>query len=542
MESIVECDVVVIGAGISGLSAAWMLHKRDASLKVVVLEAKGRVGGRTETIKLKTGNGSMDFWDIGGQWVGSTQTHIIDVIKELGLATYKQFTDGTKLMQLGSYRVRSYKSEIPSFSLLGVLDLARFLHKVEQMRKTVDVFEPFECPEAKEWDKMTLDTFIQKTLWTEECKDSLIATSRTMLGCEPSQISLLFFLFYASAAGGLMPLIGNQEQSAQGMKVEGGTQQISQKMAKLVGEGAVLLNQPVVKVTQLADHVDVTTATNKLFRSKRVIFAVPPPQLGHIHFEPGLPYPKLNMIKRMPMGHLNKVIITYKHAFWKTAGLSGEAVMNGGPSPIAECSCGPLGIIMDATSVSGNPALVSFIASDQAVEWALQSADKRKSAVLKSLADLFGEDVFDCADYIEKEWSHEPYTMGAPIAIASPGTMAFLSEGLRKPFDKLHFAGTESATQWCGYMSGAVQAGYRAAMEVLYHVSPKAVTREDMVGTAYDQHKHKTRVIPRTKQPICPKFVKYTAIVAVVIGSLYITKRFKAGELLETLVKRFQNQ
>lgn len=60
----------------------------------------------------------------------STQTHIIDVIKELGLATYKQFTDGTKLMQLGSYRVRSYKSEIPSFSLLGVLDLARFLHKV----------------------------------------------------------------------------------------------------------------------------------------------------------------------------------------------------------------------------------------------------------------------------------------------------------------------------------------------------------------------------------------------------------------------------
>ncbi|CAJ0565952.1 unnamed protein product, partial [Mesorhabditis spiculigera] len=86
-----EYDVVIVGAGISGLTAANELRKRAPDLKILIVEAKDRVGGRTFTTKIRSAGEKLDDFDLGGQWVGRTQTHILEVLQELGLETYEQF-------------------------------------------------------------------------------------------------------------------------------------------------------------------------------------------------------------------------------------------------------------------------------------------------------------------------------------------------------------------------------------------------------------------------------------------------------------------
>ncbi|KAI1697563.1 NAD(P)-binding rossmann-like domain-containing protein [Ditylenchus destructor] len=113
----IECDVLVVGAGISGLVAAREISKLSKDLRVLVLEAKSRVGGRTLSVDLKVHNKNgpaVAKFDIGGQWVGLTQTHILDLIKELGLDIYPQYAEGKKLAQLGKTKIRSYSSSLPS--------------------------------------------------------------------------------------------------------------------------------------------------------------------------------------------------------------------------------------------------------------------------------------------------------------------------------------------------------------------------------------------------------------------------------------------
>ncbi|XP_076365751.1 amine oxidase [flavin-containing] A-like [Tachypleus tridentatus] len=82
-----ETDVIIVGAGLSGLSAAKLLTEKG--LNVVVLEARDRVGGRTFTVR----NDIVEWVDLGGAYVGPTQNHILRLAKELGVQTYKVFSD-----------------------------------------------------------------------------------------------------------------------------------------------------------------------------------------------------------------------------------------------------------------------------------------------------------------------------------------------------------------------------------------------------------------------------------------------------------------
>lgn len=70
-------------------------------------------------------------------------------------------------------------------------------------------------------------------------------------------------------------------------------------------------------------------------------------------------------------------------------------------------------------------------------------------------------------DYIEQDWSTEPWTRGCYSAHFTPGAWTQFGPALRTPVGRIHWAGTETATSWTGYMDGAVQSGERAATEVL---------------------------------------------------------------------------
>ncbi|XP_015256947.1 PREDICTED: probable flavin-containing monoamine oxidase A [Cyprinodon variegatus] len=473
-------DVVIIGAGLSGLSAAHLLRKRDPKLKIVILEAKDRVGGRTVSSEIPAADG-VDRWDLGGQWVGSTQTHIMELIKDLGLEVYPQFSAGKKVLHTGgpTSKVRAYQSSFPTLSLLALLDTIQLMWKFDRLCRTVCVQDPRRTPNAAELDGMTLHSYIQQHTWTEELKEILGVCSRSVFGVEPSQMSFLFFLMYATAAGGLQALLETSPGCAQEFKIKGGTQQLSECLAQQVGLKNVRLGSAVTAIWQDSEWARVMT-TNDTFLCRAVIVTCPPHLAAKIQYQPALPSMREFLTQNMLVGHLIKFIVTYKTAFWKENGFSGEIVTG------SSTDC-PFCVTFDATSPRGNPALVGFISGQQATFWTTREAGERREAVLSSLVKYLGPEAASCIHYEEKDWAKEEYNGGCPVNVMAPGLLTYYQPSLRNPCGRIHWAGTETATQWCGYMDGAVQAGQRAALEVLSEVCHVALTAEEQEALTQGQ-------------------------------------------------------
>lgn len=465
-------DVIVVGAGLSGLTAAHWLRKRNAKLKILILEGKDRVGGRTVTKEIPAANGS-DRWDFGGQWVGSTQTHILQLIEELGLETYPQFNIGRKVHHTGGplARVRTYKTSIPALSPLVLLDLSLFFWKIDRLCATVSVRDPSVTPNAAEWDAMTLHSYIEQQVWTQELKEELGVCSRSVFGVEPSQMSLLFFLLYAAAAGGVLPLLESTPGSAQELKIKGGTQQLSERLAEGVGWKNVRLGCAVTAIWQDSEWARVRTATGT-FLCRAVIVTCPPHLAAKIQYEPALPSQREFLTQNMPVGHMIKFIITYRAAFWRDKGFSGEIVTG------SFTGC-PFCVTFDATSPSGNAALVGFISGQQATYWTTREDTERRKAVISYLVQYLGHEAASFIHYEDKDWAKEEFSGGCPVNVMSPGLLTYYHPSLRRPYGRIHWAGTETATLWCGYMSGAVQSGQRVALEVLFELCPSTLTNEE---------------------------------------------------------------
>ncbi|KAI1905007.1 hypothetical protein AGOR_G00011520 [Albula goreensis] len=446
------------------------------------LHLAGRVGGRTVTLKLPAAHGE-DFWDLGGQWVGSTQTHVMDLIQELGLEVYPQYTEGKKVVHMGvsDSQVQTYTTSLPYCSPLLLLDTTIFLWKVDRLSKMVSVNDPMSTPNALQYDSMTLQSYMDQHIWTNELKQNIGICTRVVFGMEPSQLSFLYFLMFAAAAGGLLPLLETTPGSAQESRVKGGTQQLSERLADQIGRENILLGSAVTAIEQDGDVVQVKTATNT-FTCKAVIVSCPPHLAAKIHYTPAVPTERERLTQSMPMGHLIKFIITYPTAFWREKGFSGEIAVQ----PSAVC---PFCVTFDATSPSRNPALVGFIASEQASDWGTRTKEDRRDGIILSLQKYLGPEASGFIHYEEKDWAREEFSGGCPVNIMTPGMLSFYHPSLRKPFGRIFWAGTETATLWCGYLSGAVQSGQRAALEVLGYLAPETLSQvEREVAEASKNH------------------------------------------------------
>ncbi|XP_066570301.1 probable flavin-containing monoamine oxidase A isoform X2 [Amia ocellicauda] len=481
-QAAVMWDAVIVGAGLAGLTAAGELLKRNPDLKVLVLEGKDRVGGRTVTLSLPAARGE-DRWDLGGQWVGRTQTHVLELIQELGLETYSQYTSGKKVYQLGGPQasIRTYTSSIPPLSWLALVDMQLLLWKIEKLSKTVSVDNPGSAPRAAEFDSITLYSYISDHTWTQEVRDAMEVSCRSVFGVESSQLSFLYFLMYGAAAGGFLPLLEATAGSAQELK--GGTQQLSERLADRVGRENIRLASAVTAVEQGSDSVEVRTVSGT-FTCKAVIVTCPPHLAAKIHYQPPLPLEREHLTQYMPVAHMMKFIVTYPTAFWREKGYSGEVVTQ----PSSDC---PFSVTFDATSPSGNPALVGFVAGVQATDWSNRPFEQRRDAVVQSLSRFLGPEASNYIHYAEKDWAKESFNGGCPVNIMVPGTITYFHPSLRKACGRIYWAGTETATQWCGYLSGAIQSGQRVAVEVLGSLSPESLTQEE-------QERHRTS----TESPI----------------------------------------
>lgn len=476
-------DVLVIGGGLAGLSAAYRLQQRSPDLKVLVLEANDRVGGRTLTIPVTGPEGQQDAFDLGGHWVCKKQKDIMELVEEFDIEVYPQNVQGTKVMQVGPQdAIRTYTSEIPSIgSLSGLVEMQLLINQVEALAKQVDIADPYSSPLAQQLDGQTVETLMKAHTSHQVVLDVFNAAMQSSLGCDCANISALFFLAYGNAAGGVMNLFLVDNEAAQEFRVKGGTQQFSLNLVERIGQDKVLLGHAVKTIKQKDEaFAQVECDNGKVFRAKRIIVTAPCNIVAkNFTFEPELPREQQRLYENMHMGNLVKVFTLYETSFWLEDGFSGEVVSTGGPSYVRGCEKGPCAIFFDATTALGTPAFVGFIAGKNADQWMSKSKADLKAAVMCQLESYFGSRIrAELQQYYVKDWADEPHIRGGPVNYCCPGTMHDFFM-LRKPHGQVHFAGTATSTEWCGYLSGAVQSGYRAAAEVLKVLDPKALNEQD---------------------------------------------------------------
>jgi monoamine oxidase len=453
-------DVVVVGAGLSGLIAAREIARAGRS--VAVIEARDRVGGRMLSRAIA---GSSEVVDLGAEFIGPTQNHIRALVDELSIATFPAYAQGLNVY-LAAGKRSTYSDTGPTGQAppdLGVLaDLLLAIPALDSMSKSVPVDAPWKAARAAEWDGQSLEYWIRRnTTGGKRFRDVSTAAIRAIFATEPRDISLLFALFFIAASGdernpGTFERNFSTRNGAQQDRIVGGTQAIALAVAGQLGR-RVVKRSPVRRIVQRAGYVDVIS-DRYVNRARQVIVALPPAVAGLVRYEPALPSLRDGLMAHLPQGHMVKVQAIYARAFWREEGLTGSSVSD----------TGPLNITFDSSPESGAPgAILGFAGGDEARRLERLTASERRAAALGSFARAFGPRALEPIDYVEMNWSHEPWSLGCPVAVAPPGVLTAYGPALREPVGRIHWAGTETATYWNGYMDGAVSAGKRAAREAL---------------------------------------------------------------------------
>ncbi|MBM9462111.1 flavin monoamine oxidase family protein [Aeromicrobium sp. YIM 150415] len=443
-----DVDVVVVGAGIAGLSAARALTA--AGKTVTVLEARDRVAGRTFGGFLSNGVPV----ELGGQWVGPTQDAVLELIDELGLETFPTYAEGDGVMAYGGDVVR-YDDPTYGLPSSSVAEVARLWMMIEELASTINITAPWETENADELDRSTLDQWLTSNTADPTALQFFRLQVPALFSAEAAELSLLHFLFYIKSGTSLQVLV-DVEGGAQERRVVGGTHQLSERMAAELGE-RVRLETVVHTITQDDSGVVAAYEGGEVSAGYAVI-ALPPTLAGRLHYSPPLPASRDSLTQQMPAGSVIKFHIAYAEPFWRHEGLSGAAfslddafnvVFDNSPP---DASCG---------------ILVGFLEGIHARRAASLDADERRELVLSALVKYFGPKAANPFDLVQQDWNAEEFTRGCYGGRLGAGAWTSYGPALAAPVGRLHWAGAETSEVWNGYMDGAVRSGRRAAHEIL---------------------------------------------------------------------------
>lgn len=449
-------DVVVVGAGFAGLSAAERLVSMGRSVRVV--EGRDRVGGRSFS-----GEVAGVRVDLGATWVSRRHTAIRDLASRAGCTTTGQFDQGRNVLWAAGRR-RTYQGTIPTVSPVALVDMARVQLALNKLVASIDVEAAWNSPDAGRFDVISFGEWLDRKNALPATRALMTIVSKVQWGCSPGDVSLLHALRYIRAAGGvdhMLDVEGGQQQE----RYAETTQEIAKRVAGKLGD-RVVLGTPVRRISQDDHGVTVRTDAEEI-KAKYAIVTVAPAHRAGIDFHPPLPEQAEGLAKTWRMGVLSKAFVAYEKPFWRTSGLSGEALTD----------TGTVFITFDVSPDANGPGVLMAFCDPRVFDGF--SPEHRRGRVVQQLVQLYGAQANAPIDYVDHCWGTEPFAPGGPNPAVAPYATTSYGPALTEPHGRVHWAGTETAGEWAGTMNGAVLTGQRTAERVAAAVArePQEVAR-----------------------------------------------------------------
>lgn len=462
-----DADVLIIGAGITGLHAAAELEHLVPSARVIVLEADAQVGGRLRSAKV--GDTTVD---LGGHYFGSKHRRVGALVDRL--------MKGERVNHVASFapnpaclsRTRGQWKVSPRaewyFDINGLskdcppsehVTILRSVAAFCALEKLIDVEHPWNTPMASGLDALTFQEWIDAQDLPSWIVQMWQISSLGIASVHAREVSLLWWLWYCASNKSLIELGNDYDGGPQQFSVRGGLGALARRYAATL-RSEVRLNAPVKTVEHAEDHVTVTLISGTKLVAKHAIVAVTPHAAGkRLTFSPPLSEGR-RLLHAQPMGHAVKAVLCYREPWWRDVR---GANLN---SFIAQP--GDAGIewaIETSSNEHGHYALMAFV-SDRLVQRV--GLDGLRDAVIDCAVEMTGDerarDVIDVATY---DWSTNPWVGGGPNTAMRPNVLSrlegvlFESEGPR-----LHFASSEQSPEFTGYVEGGMASAERAVEHV----------------------------------------------------------------------------
>jgi len=470
-----DVDVIVIGAGYAGLSAARDLV--SAGLSVQIFEANDRAGGRTLNYDLEAAGLGPGYVELGGEWLAKPeeQPHAWRLIHEelgfdlipsgfFGKADGRQGqVNATREAKLKAMIFSSQHPEgvrIPAgFETIVAVQGPSQMQQVARLEEEMMQIQAASASSKAYLDSMTFETWLRGRQLDADVHEMVRAVALTDLCQEPSQMSALFFLNVNAQAGKIA-------EDGQRFQVRGGLQAPALAMAAALGS-RLHLGAQVTDIMQDGEGVSVTARfadrPPMSVRAKRVLFSGAPQTALAVVFEPPLPAMKRQVFQRMPMGNVMKMNLVYRKPFWRDQGLRGDIInlVNLDKEP-------PL--CFDNSPIGSDLGMVScFVAGFLANELVAMSADQRRDFLSSFVARSFGEEALKPLRYIDHDWAAEPFIGGGYSSVWPTGFTQY-GQTLYEDFGKVSWIGSDLAPPkqfQTGYVDGAIMTGRDAAKRVV---------------------------------------------------------------------------
>lgn len=409
-----KVDVVVVGAGLSGLQAAVDLHK--AGLSVKVLEARDRVGGKTYS---RPAQGSV--CDVGAAWINDTnQSKMYGLARRLSLDLIEQNIDGNIVVDdgIGQMKTHPYGQLLSNDADKARIDeVVRIRDLFEETCQKIDINNTVASGQQlrKDLDNITFEEWVRSLgVLHEDAVNALKIGTRAMLGVEPSELSALYFLDYCKSGGGYMQMRSDSKNGGQYLRIAQGTQSFSKGLAGELPEDSVVLMSPVRRIEQADGGVKVISARG-VYEASRVIVSIPTPLYKEIQFDPPLPAEKLEMSSTTRLGDYCKSIVFYSKPWWREANLTG----------MSQSCHGPFAVTRDSSvNEERKYSLTTFIVGQPARDWMVLSRQGRDRAVLDQIRRLYGPfaSVPEPVEIVEQIWRNEQWSQVSDMPSAMIGS------------------------------------------------------------------------------------------------------------------------
>ncbi|BBZ36772.1 flavin monoamine oxidase family protein [Mycolicibacterium confluentis] len=445
-----EADVIIVGAGLSGLIAARTVLQ--AGLTPLVLEADERVGGRILTEDALPGVPV----ELGAQWIGDTHERMFALAAELGVETFPQYDEGETSYDLvgsGVLRENDFHARFGS----ELAELEKVLRLLDELAAEVPPEAPWLAPRAAAWDSITAGAWYDGQGLSPVARTLLEICTVGILAVPTVEVSLLHLLFTIQTCGVTSELFAESEGGAQTVRFVGGTGEIPKRLAALFTDH-IVLNAPVLLIEHGTDRVTVHCRGGLVAEGRRVIVAISPTLAGRIMYDPPLPGVRDQLTQRLPNASAMKAFFIYDEPFWRADGLNGQLISDVGPARMSNDTCIP---------GDDHGVLLLFLEGEQARTFGRLPEEERRAAMTAELVRHFGERAARPEFYIDGEWSDRQWTRGCYNANCGPLVWTTFGHALAEPIGVIHWASTDTAIRWSAYMEGAVEAGERAAHAVI---------------------------------------------------------------------------